>query len=323
MNHYPAPQSQHSTASMRTFHGCVLAVDDERTSLLMLENLLKGFGCDVITARNGQEALAILEAQHDEIDIIVLDRVMPEMGGLELVRIMKQRRELQFIPVIMQTGSKKPEEIREGIDAGVMYYLTKPINKDLLQTVVGTALNDAAEHKRMFMHMHHQNTSAELMDTARFLYRSLDEATSLTSALSAAYPQPERVVTGLGELLINAIEHGNLGIGYEDKARFVKEGRWREEVIRRSKLPENAHKKVEVIFKRKADGIYLQITDAGAGFDWWPYLEIDPARAMHHHGRGIALANKLSFDKLNYKEPGNQLVAVVYFNSKQNQPLNW
>lgn len=311
------------SATQDKLAGRILAVDDERSALLMLETLLKDFGCDVATARNGKEALELLKDHHDEIDIVVLDRMMPEMDGIALVEAMKQNPQMKFIPVVMQTGAGKPEEIRQGIDAGVMYYLTKPLDRNLLHSVIGTALNEAAERRMLYAQMHHQHASFVLMDTAKFQIRTLEEAESLACSLSSAFPEPEQIVAGLGHLLINAVEHGNLSIGYEDKARFIAEGRWREEVTRRCELPENRHKTVEVIFKRKQEGIFVQITDTGRGFDWWPYLEIDPARATQRHGRGIALASKLSFDKVIYKEPGNQVIAAIYHNTSKPVHLEW
>jgi len=55
------------------------------------------------------------------------------------------------------------------------------------------------------------------------------------------------------------------------------------------------------------DAAEVLITDQGDGFDWQPYLDIDPARAFASHGRGIALSRKLSFTSLEYLGSGNQV----------------
>lgn len=112
-------------------------------------------------------------------------------------------------------------------------------------------------------------------------------------------------------MLINAIEHGNLGIGYSTKTSLMKTGIWEQEVLRRQNLPQNQRKKAEVFFRRKADRIELTISDQGEGFDWEKYLEISPSRARDMHGRGIALAKMLSFDDISYEGPGNIARATI------------
>jgi len=66
-----------------------------------------------------------------------------------------------------------------------------------------------------------------------------------------------------------------------------------------------------VIFEKKKNTYYLQITDQGKGFNWKSFMEFDPSRASDNHGRGIAMANMIAFDRLVYNEAGNQVTAVM------------
>jgi anti-sigma regulatory factor (Ser/Thr protein kinase) len=141
--------------------------------------------------------------------------------------------------------------------------------------------------------------------------RTLEEAESLSSFLANCFPDSDRALTGISELLVNGVEHGNLGISYDDKTRLMDENIWREEVERRLQLPEYADKKLTVIFEKKDDTYYLQVTDQGDGFNWKSFLEFDPSRASHNHGRGIAMANMIAFDRLVYNEKGNQVTAIM------------
>ena len=129
--------------------------------------------------------------------------------------------------------------------------------------------------------------------------------------MAHCFPEPDRVLQGLAELLINAVEHGMLGIGYRRKGELIDMGTWRAEIIRLQKQPEHAGKTVEAVISRKDNGIYIVITDPGQGFDWRRYMKIDPSRAGDTHGRGIAQASAISFDKLTYNEIGNQAIAFV------------
>jgi anti-sigma regulatory factor (Ser/Thr protein kinase) len=76
-------------------------------------------------------------------------------------------------------------------------------------------------------------------------------------------------------------------------------------------LPEYADKELTVIFEKKGDTYYLQVTDQGEGFNWKSFLEFDPSRASHNHGRGIAMANMIAFDRLVYNDKGNQVTAIM------------
>jgi anti-sigma regulatory factor (Ser/Thr protein kinase) len=145
--------------------------------------------------------------------------------------------------------------------------------------------------------------------------RDLYEAENLSSFLANCFPDPERALTGISELLINAVEHGNLDISYEEKTKLVEENRWKDEVSRRLQDPVNNNKNVTVIFEKKGEAYYLQVTDQGKGFNWQEYLELDPSRASDNHGRGVAMANMIAFDRLVYNEKGNQVTGIMKIKS--------
>jgi anti-sigma regulatory factor (Ser/Thr protein kinase) len=156
-----------------------------------------------------------------------------------------------------------------------------------------------------------QANLAHIMQRSQFKLRTLAEARTLAAALSNYYPEPQRVALGISELLINAVEHGNLGISYQEKSRLLLEGAWEDEIVRRLALPEHAGKMVDVQLVHGGDEIRLTISDCGAGFDNLQYMEMSAERAYDPNGRGIALSKMMSFDTLEYKGSGNQLVAVV------------
>ena len=144
-----------------------------------------------------------------------------------------------------------------------------------------------------------------------FRFRTVDQSTDLATLLSRALPDPDAAVVGLGELLLNAVEHGNLAITYEEKSELLEKGNWRPEVERRLTLPEYRDRWAEALFERSQDCVTITISDEGQGFEWRSYLTIAPDRVFHRHGRGIAMARRLCFDSLEYAAPGNRVVAVV------------
>ncbi len=289
----------------------ILAVDDNPTILHLLVNLLEKENYRVLKAKNGLEAMEVLNSHPEEIDVVLLDRMMPEMDGMEVTRKILSDPVLKFIPIVMQTAADQPEEISEGIKAGVFYYLTKPIEKNTLLSIVSAAVKEITQRKTLQAEMRRNRLSFGLIEVVKSCYRSLEEAKSLASFLANCFPDPDRALTGISELLINAVEHGNLAISYDEKTELVHSNLWSEEIVKRLQSSEYIDKKVIVIFEKKEDVHYLQITDEGNGFNWKSFLEFDPSRASHNHGRGIAMANKLSFDRLVYNEKGNQVTAIM------------
>ncbi|WP_051305925.1 response regulator [Desulfogranum mediterraneum] len=289
----------------------ILAVDDNPTALHLLVSILQKQPYRVITATNGLEAMEVLEQQGNNIDAILLDRMMPEMDGMEVTKKVLSNKKLKYIPIIMQTAADKPDEISEGIKAGVFYYLTKPIERKTLLSIVSSAVKEIKQRRALKKEMERHRLSFGLLEVLKGSCRTLDEAESMSSFLANCFPDAERALTGISELLFNAIEHGNLGIDYDQKTELMDSNSWRDEVERRLALPEYTAKKATVIFERKGDSYYLQITDQGKGFNWKSFMEFDPSRASHNHGRGIAMANIIAFDRVIYNEAGNQVTAIM------------
>lgn len=293
----------------------VLAVDDDRIITEFLAAQVAGLGHTLITVRNGQEAITTLET-NKTIDVVLMDWSMPVMDGLTALRHMKSQPKLRNIPVIMLTGADKPEEVEKGLEAGAFYYLVKPVKKIILRSVLDSAGRAARQNKILAHELKQHRKSFELIDGCKFVFKTLDEAESLAIFMANCFPNPERVLPGLGELLINAVEHGNLRIGYDAKHRLIEMGTWRAEVESLQALPEHALKSVSVTISRKEDGIYIVVEDEGEGFAWKKFMAIDPSRAGDLHGRGIAQAKAVSFDKLTYNEKGNKAIAFVRHGKK-------
>jgi anti-sigma regulatory factor (Ser/Thr protein kinase) len=150
-----------------------------------------------------------------------------------------------------------------------------------------------------------------MMDKGKFTFQTLEEARNLAALLANACSDADHVVLGLTELMVNAVEHGNLGISYAEKTRLNALGEWESEVERRLKMPENASRRAIVQFERKENRIRFIILDQGAGFEWENYLDLSPDRAFDSHGRGIAMARSISFDQIEFRGNGNEVSVTV------------
>ena len=289
----------------------VLVVEDNALDRALLQAHLHGLPADIAFAGDGVEAWEMLDRDATQYDVILLDRTMPRMNGLELLARLKADPRCRTIPVILQTGSVGREEMIEGINAGAYYYLTKPYDVDMLKSVVRTAVADHQAYREMQLQVKKGFDSLRLLEKAVFTFQTVEQARDLGTLLANTCPDPSATVIGLTELLVNAVEHGNLGITYEDKSRLSDSAAWNEEVCRRMAMPEHATKRAEVSFERGVGQLRFTIRDQGTGFDWKRYLQVDPQRAFDTHGRGIAMANRLSFSNIEYRGCGNEVVGVV------------
>lgn len=148
--------------------------------------------------------------------------------------------------------------------------------------------------------------------TKTFKFRTFNEARELAITLSQYAPHPALAAMGLTEMLLNAVEHGNLGIDYNDKAGFKSHEEWLDEVNRRLTLKENINKFVDVVVESTPSMIKFTITDKGTGFDWEKYNNVDKINRGNKNGRGILIAYELGFDELIYHPPGNKVDCIIY-----------
>lgn len=115
----------------------ILIVDDSKRNLDVLVELLKKY--DVICTLDSESVFEIME--HEEIDLILLDIMMPKMDGFEVCRLLKQNKKTKNIPIIFLTAKIEPGEIQKGLECGAVDYVTKPFHPLELKIRVDTHLN--------------------------------------------------------------------------------------------------------------------------------------------------------------------------------------
>lgn len=284
----------------------LLVVDDEPLNREIIAEYLEDQHWALTIVGSGAEALALLEGGTD-FDAVVLDRMMPGIDGMEVLRRMQDVPHLRSIPVVMQTAAASREQIAEGLKLGAYYYLTKPYHREALIAVIQAALAMRAQRRDLTQRVEEYRGVMALIEEGTFFVRTLAQARALAAALGGACANPDAASLGLVELLVNAIEHGNLGISFEEKSLLLQAGRWEAEVVARQSLPEFANRIVQVTCERSGRELIITITDEGSGFDWRRYLTLDESRAFYPNGRGISLAKNVAFTSLEYLGCGNQV----------------
>ena len=106
------------------FH--ILVVDDDKNTRLLFRAVLEDAGYTVSAAKNGEEALSVLDREH--VDLVVLDVMMPKLDGYEFTRILRQTD--NNLPILMVSAKQLPEDKHRGFLAGTDDYMTKPIDEE-------------------------------------------------------------------------------------------------------------------------------------------------------------------------------------------------
>ena len=141
----------------------ILAVDDEKHIVRLVQINLQKEGYEVITASNGREALERVAS--DKPDLVVMDVMMPEMDGFEALRKLKENNETAEIPVIMLTAKAQDADVFRGWQSGADLYLTKPFNPLELITFV----------KRIFQGQAETESTYDLTDADTISIDDIDE----------------------------------------------------------------------------------------------------------------------------------------------------
>jgi len=294
---------------MNDSNSTILLVDGDSARVELLERFLDGTGYILETVADAVQGWKLLEAESGRFDAVMLDAAASGSDGALFIERVRQHPVLQLVPLILQTGPQGADPDPYG--EAELHCLEKPFNQAQLLDALAAALRERVICRRFRADSDERGMNLGSMREATFTFKTIHSARDLANLLARTFPEPRRAVVGLTELLLNAVEHGNLCISYAEKQRLRCEGLWEQEVATRVADPDNADKEVWVEYARDPRLIRVLIRDQGNGFDWRRHLDIDPARVADLHGRGIAMARMISFDRLEYRGNGNEVEVAV------------
>ena len=257
---------------------------------------------------------AILKVNNSPIvqyDVFLIDESALNEDEFAKLKSFRESSYFGLIPLILQVNNPQSDAIQKGIDIGMYFYLTSPFNSELLNKAILSATQDPSNHQEISRRLANFDIAHPLLQKAVFHIQTVAEAHAIASVLAYMTPDQKRTAIGLFELILNSIEHGNLGIGYKLKSQLIKNSKLQIEITRRLSLEENRDKFVTVTLERKTDFFEFTISDNGAGFNYTNFLDFEEDRATDSHGRGIMIANRLSFDFLEYRDSGSTVICRV------------
>lgn len=290
----------------------ILIIDEEPNELSFLEQTLRDSGYTLRAAQSiaaGKAAIekALRDGSRGELDAVILDWHAPDAEAIELLRWLETVPKSEQLEIIIQSSGAIPEKVQAGLDRGAFVHLAKGCQAEQLRDLVSAALA-SQQLRRSLREMTEQVQDCfAMLAQGTFEIRTPRQAELLSAHIGSACGEPQRGI-GVLELLVNGIEHGNLGITYEEKSRLLSERRYEQELERRLGLEHNRFKRVRATLTRIGDHLQILIVDCGPGFDYRRYLTFDKERFFDAHGRGILLARAAA--DVEYFEPGN-LVRVT------------
>ena len=121
----------------------IVITDDDTRNIYALRSALEDFKMHVLTAESGAEAMALLRT-HPEVDVVLMDIMMPEMDGYETIRRIRSRDEWRNLPIIALTAKAMKGDREQCLAAGASEYISKPVDLDQLVALIRVWLNVAA-----------------------------------------------------------------------------------------------------------------------------------------------------------------------------------
>ncbi|WP_374244330.1 ATP-binding protein [Zoogloea sp.] len=227
-------------------------------------------------------------------ELALTDRVIvdasPDDCSLELLAVLKHAG----VQVTLLVEAEDLLSVESGLYATVSGFLVKPFERQALTAALALPWGGVSAPAGGY-----------------FPFRTLEDVTGLSQLVAGLCPEAEMVQIALSELMLNAVEHGNLGLGFVRKGELMSCGAWRNEVERLLDAPAYLERFAYLRVELRPREVRFLIRDQGNGFDPTPFLNLNPARSVEPHGRGIAIARMLAFPDLVFLEGGRCVEGVV------------
>lgn len=123
----------------------VIVVEDEPDAAELFAEMMRVSGFRVLKTYSSTPAISMIAKEQP--DVVILDIMMPDISGLEVLRFMRRDPKLKNIPVIVVSARSMPSDIREGLEAGATIYLTKPVGYLDLKKSVDQVVQEQASDK--------------------------------------------------------------------------------------------------------------------------------------------------------------------------------
>lgn len=295
----------------------ILILEDDHASRTYLSSLLTLNNYECKAAQNGEEGLVMFDEFRP--DIVLSDIQMPKMSGLEFLKTI--RRDNSDAIVIMVTAYGSEDYAIKAFREGANNYLKKPIYEEELLILL-------AKYKPIISQKNLKESIPSLVMQRSLTMKFESEVGLVPRVVDFLIAETGTMFTkdelinielGLVELMVNAIEHGNLNISYEEKSKALETNMLTELYDERKQDDAYKDRRVTVLYNQNQESCEWMISDEGNGFDYHDLP--DPTSSdnlLDMNGRGIFIS-KFMFDSLEYLGKGN-MVRIRKMHKKTKEP---
>lgn len=285
----------------------ILIADDQDALRALLSRMLLREGFEPIEAKDGQNAIDLYRSLKPPV--VLSDIVMPKMDGLTLLQEIKKID--PGAAVILMTGHGNEEMLLKALQGGATNFFKKPFNVKTLIQEIKKVLQYKVEEVRSYLFSPFlvEETKAFTLTTGDPQYHPIINQIALQLPCLLADSEILNLKIGIEEMIVNAIEHGNLGIGFAEKNDAMERGKLGDLLAERLRDGNNSAKKVSISSRLTPEAFSIRIRDEGSGFDWRNLPELLPENLLTYSGRGIFLT-KIYYDEVEYNESGNEVTLL-------------
>ncbi len=290
----------------------VLVVEDSPTQALEIRIILDEAGFDVAMASDGTAALrAVRESMPD---MVLTDLQMPGLDGLDLIDAL--RYDYPYVPVVLMTAFGSEELASQALREGAASYVPKRrLGRDLVPTIRSVlAVADFRAERQVALGLLKRSETEYVLgnDTSLVLplVRQLEE--TLIAVRLCDPGRLLRVGIALSEVLVNAIEHGNLELTRESLGLDLDDTQYLELVAQRRVEAPYSERRVHVTARVTPDEAVYTIRDEGSGFDTSVLPDLaDPGHLTRSDSRGLLLIRTF-MDEVRFNDIGNEITLKVH-----------
>ncbi|MCK4797112.1 MAG: ATP-binding protein [Spirochaetes bacterium] len=292
----------------------LLVMDNEKRAELVYE-LIKNNVTDarIYKVLDINDALSLF-LNDKKIDLIIIDNESSNFDAFELLKKMKKINPKIGVLILSENITK--ELSLKALNYGAYNLLSLDKHKEnVLINIRGYfhGLQNDKLNVEIIQFLIERKTKYQIPNSLKYVpVVSYHLTRDLTQVGLVDEDQSENIKFGIQEILINAIEHGNLDISYKEKTMLLKKGYDLPQIIEKySKRIKYSKRKVSIEFTLTREKAIYVIKDQGKGFDWRALSDFsDSKKLILEHGRGIMISKRY-FDELNYNEKGNEVTLIV------------
>ena len=279
-------------------------MDDQEALRTLLARLLEREGFDPLQAEDGTKAVELYKTESPLV--VVSDIMMPKMDGLTLLT--EIRRIDRNATVILMTGQGNEDVLLKALRGGATNFFKKPFAvRELIEEIRKVVeFRLEAARSSLFSPLLVEETKTFVMPRADSPFFPI--INQITLQLPCILPTEDilNLKIGIEEVITNAIEHGNLGISFEEKSKAIQEGRLADLIAQKGRESDAAGRSVRISSRLSPERFELSVRDDGGGFDWRNLPAVEPENLLAFNGRGLFLT-KIYFDGVAFNDAGNEV----------------